>query len=82
MLDRGDLIVAIEVPGSIEGRASHYLKIRDRHFALVSAAAAVATTARRIASMRLAMGGTAHKPWQLTTAETATGRIAGQRRRA
>jgi xanthine dehydrogenase YagS FAD-binding subunit len=30
VLDRGDLIVAIEVPASVEARASHYLKIRDR----------------------------------------------------
>src|SRR5438876_1920416 len=39
VLDRGDLIVAIEVPDRIEGRASHYLKLRDREsyeFALVS----------------------------------------------
>ncbi len=74
VLDRGELIVAIEVPGQIEGRASHYLKIRDRQsyeFALVSAAAAVATNGRRIASARLAMGGVAHKPWRLTAAETA-----------
>src|SRR5690242_12902458 len=45
VLGRGDLIVAVEVPASPEGRASHYLKVRDRQsyeFALVSAAAAVA----------------------------------------
>jgi xanthine dehydrogenase YagS FAD-binding subunit len=72
-LDRGDLIVAIEVPESVEARASHYLKVRDREsyeFALVSAAAAVAAEGRRIRSVRLAMGGVAHKPWRLTTAET------------
>ncbi len=27
---RGDLIVSIEVPACAEGRASHYLKVRDR----------------------------------------------------
>ena len=73
VLERGDLIVAVEVPARIEGRASHYLKIRDRQsyeFALVSAAAAVAINGRRIASARLAMGGVAHKPWRLTAAET------------
>ena len=60
VLDRGDLIVAIEVPASVEARASHYLKVRDRasyEFALVSAAAAVATDGGRISSARLAMGG-------------------------
>src|SRR5438477_342057 len=74
VLDRGDLIVAIEVPDRIEGRASHYLKVRDREsyeFALVSAAAAVATNGSRIGSVRLAMGGVAHKPWRLTAAESA-----------
>jgi xanthine dehydrogenase YagS FAD-binding subunit len=73
VLDRGDLIVAIEVPATVEARASHYLKVRDRasyEFALVSAAAGVATDGRRIRSARLAMGGIAHKPWRLTAAES------------
>jgi xanthine dehydrogenase YagS FAD-binding subunit len=73
-LERGDLIVAIEVPASVEARASHYLKVRDRQsyeFALVSAAAAVATEGRRIRSARLALGGVAHKPWRLAAGETA-----------
>ena len=74
VVERGDLIVAIEVPARAEGRASYYLKVRDRQsyeFALVSAAAAVATDGRRIRSARLALGGVAHKPWRLTVAETA-----------
>jgi xanthine dehydrogenase YagS FAD-binding subunit len=74
VLNRGDLIVAIEVPARVEGRASHYLKVRDREsyeFALVSAAAAVAIDGGRIRSARLAMGGVAHKPWRLRTAEAA-----------
>src|SRR6201997_1923412 len=74
LLERGHLIVAIEVPARPEGRASHYLKVRDRHsyeFALVSAAAAVATNDRRIRSARLVLGGVAHKPGRLTAAETA-----------
>src|ERR671918_227882 len=73
-LGRGDLIVSIEVPACPEGRASHYLKVRDRQsyeFALVSAAAAIATDGRRIRSARLAMGGVAHKPWRLVAAEAA-----------
>jgi len=74
-LDRGDLIIAIEVPARVEGRASHYLKLRDRQsyeFALVSAAAAVTVDGRRrIRTARLAMGGVAHKPWRLTAAEAA-----------
>ena len=73
-LGRGDLIVAIEVPASVEARVSHYLKVRDRQsyeFALVSVAAAIAVDGGRIRSARLAMGGVAHKPWRLTAAETA-----------
>ena len=74
VLERGDLIIAVEVPARPEGRGSHYLKVRDRQsyeFALVSVAAAVATDGRRIRSVRLAVGGVAHKPWRLTAAETA-----------
>jgi xanthine dehydrogenase YagS FAD-binding subunit len=73
-LELGDLILAIEVPARAEGRASHYLKVRDRQsyeFALVSVAAAVAADGGRLRSARLAMGGVAHKPWRLTAAETA-----------
>src|SRR2546428_2936069 len=74
VLGRGDLIVSIEVPACAEGRASHYLKVRDRQsyeFALVSAAAAVEVDDGRIPSGRLAPGGVAHKPWRLRAAETA-----------
>src|SRR5437899_2032721 len=74
VLDRGELIVAVEVPARIEGRSSYYLKVRDRQsyeFALVSVAVGVASSARRITSVRLAMGGVAHKPWRLTVAESA-----------
>jgi xanthine dehydrogenase YagS FAD-binding subunit len=74
VLERGDLIVAIEVPARPEGRASHYLKVRDRQsyeFALVSAAAAVVADSGRLRSARLALGGVAHKPWRLAAAEMA-----------
>jgi xanthine dehydrogenase YagS FAD-binding subunit len=74
VLERGDLIVAVEVPARAEGRASHYLKVRDRQsyeFALVSAAAAIAADGRLIRSVRLALGGVAHKPWRLSEAEAA-----------
>src|SRR6201988_1970538 len=74
VLDRGDLIVAIEVPARSEGRASHYFKLRDRQsyeFALVSAAVGVAVDGRRIDRARIAMGGVAHKPWRLREAEAA-----------
>ena len=74
VLERGDLIVAIDVPARPEARTSHYLKVRDRQsyeFALVSVAVAVAADRGRIGSVRLALGGVAHKPWRLSEAETA-----------
>jgi xanthine dehydrogenase YagS FAD-binding subunit len=74
VLDRGDLIVGIDVPAAADGRASHYLKVRDRQsyeFALVSVAACVSMDGARIGSVRLAMGGVAHKPWRLSSTEVA-----------
>jgi xanthine dehydrogenase YagS FAD-binding subunit len=71
-LRRGELIVAIDIPASSEGRASHYSKVRDRQsyeFAVVSVAAAVTLHGGQIRSVRLAMGGIAHRPWRLTAAE-------------
>jgi xanthine dehydrogenase YagS FAD-binding subunit len=79
VLERGELIIAIEVPARPEGRASHYLKVRDRQsyeFALVSVAAAVAMDGARIRSARLALGGVAHKPWRLPATERALAGIA------
>jgi xanthine dehydrogenase YagS FAD-binding subunit len=73
-LRRGELIVAIDIPAGSDGRASHYLKVRDRQsyeFAVVSVAATLALDGRQIRSVRLAMGGVAHKPWRLTAAERA-----------
>jgi xanthine dehydrogenase YagS FAD-binding subunit len=72
VLDRGNLIKAVEVPPNPEARASHYLKVRDRasyEFALVSAAVAVVMDGECIRSARIAMGGIAHKPWRLPAAE-------------
>lgn len=74
VLDRGDLIVAVDIAARPEARASHYLKVRDRQsyeFALVSAAVGITIDSGRIGSARLALGGVAHKPWRLAEAETA-----------
>jgi xanthine dehydrogenase YagS FAD-binding subunit len=73
VLERGNMIIAVDVAARPEARASHYLKVRDRQsyeFALVSAAAGVVTDGRRIESARLALGGVAHKPWRLKAAES------------
>jgi xanthine dehydrogenase YagS FAD-binding subunit len=72
-LQKGELITAVEVPVNAElARHSLYSKIRDRAsyaFALVSVAAAMELKGKTISNIRLAMGGVAHKPWRLTTAE-------------
>jgi xanthine dehydrogenase YagS FAD-binding subunit len=72
-LQRGELITAIEVPDNeAYSQHIHYLKIRDRAsyaFALVSVAAALDLNGTTINNARLAMGGVAHKPWRLATAE-------------
>ncbi len=45
--------------------------MKSYEFALVSAAAAVSLDGRRVRSVRLALGGVAHKPWRLTATEAA-----------
>lgn len=70
----GELIVAIDVPGSAWARHSHYLKIRDRasfEFAVVSAAVALDVADGRIRMARVAAGGVGTKPWRLRACEAA-----------
>lgn len=72
VLERGELIVALEIPENDYKEHVHYLKVRDRTsyaFALVSVAAAVDMQGNTIKDVRLGMGGVAHKPWRLTEAE-------------
>ena len=72
-LQRGELITGVEVPlNAAFVKHSLYTKIRDRAsyaFALVSVAAALDMKGKIIQNARLAMGGVAHKPWRLNTAE-------------
>lgn len=72
VLERGELITAIDIPDNKFADHVHYLKVRDRSsyaFALVSVAAAVELDGDTIRDLRLAMGGVAHKPWRLKEAE-------------
>jgi xanthine dehydrogenase YagS FAD-binding subunit len=74
-LQKDELITSVDLPASAMPFNKHvyYLKIRDRTsyaFALVSAASALHIENNIIIGARLAMGGVAHKPWRLTTAET------------
>jgi xanthine dehydrogenase YagS FAD-binding subunit len=74
VLERGELITAVELPNTAFLRRSHYLKVRDRaafEFALVSVAAAVEVRGGKISAARLALGGVATKPWRAYQAESA-----------
>jgi xanthine dehydrogenase YagS FAD-binding subunit len=67
VLERGELIVAIDVPKTGFSSQSHYLKIRDRAsyaFALASVAAVLEIVDGRICTARVALGGVATKPWR------------------
>jgi xanthine dehydrogenase YagS FAD-binding subunit len=74
VLEPGDLIIAVRLPGEAARFAAHarYLKVRDRTsyaFALVSVAAALRLENDRIVEARLALGGVASKPWRARAAE-------------
>ncbi|NIZ93758.1 FAD binding domain-containing protein [Kineococcus rubinsiae] len=72
VLEHGDLITHVEVPAYPAARNSAYRKVRDRAsyaFALVSVAAVLEVTDGRVADVRLAFGGVAHRPWRALAAE-------------
>ena len=72
-LQKGELILRLEIPINNLNKNFHYLKVRDRSsyaFALISVAAALQVDNGIISNVRLAMGGVAHKPWRLTASES------------
>ncbi len=71
-LMNGELITSIEIPKNNFANKSYYLKVRDRAsyaFALISVAAALEMDGNKIKSVRVAMGGVAHKPWRANETE-------------
>jgi xanthine dehydrogenase YagS FAD-binding subunit len=69
----GELITCIELPPTGRMR-SRYVKARERasfSFALVSVAAALVEDPDAGATVRVALGGVAHKPWRARRAEQA-----------
>ena len=71
-LDRGELIVAIEIPEIEVAAGSRYSKFRDRQsyeFALISVFAAIEVKNGRVEAVRLAFGGVGTKPWRARRAE-------------
>ncbi|NYH77844.1 xanthine dehydrogenase YagS FAD-binding subunit [Actinopolyspora biskrensis] len=72
VLERGELITAVDLPPLPEGTYTAYRKVRERAsyaFALVSVAAVLRVANGVIDDVRLAFGGLAHKPWRAGTAE-------------
>lgn len=71
-LEPHEIIVRIRVPTTPLGRASTYLKIRDREsyaFALASAAVALEMDGEVVRDARVALGGLATRPWRARAAE-------------
>ncbi|GAB3540216.1 xanthine dehydrogenase family protein subunit M [Pontibacter brevis] len=71
-LETDEIITAIDLP--VKGFPDHYtyLKLRDRAsyaFALVSVAAALGLEGDTVKEARIALGGVAHKPWRVPSAE-------------
>jgi xanthine dehydrogenase YagS FAD-binding subunit len=74
----GELVTAVELPPLPFAQHSTYRKVRDRAsyaFALVSVAAAMELDGGIVKSVRLALGGVAHKPWRALKLE---GSLKGQ----
>jgi len=74
VLEPGELIVALRLPGEARAFSAHarYLKVRERTsfaFAVVSAAAGLRIEHGTIRDARLALGGVAAKPWRARAAE-------------
>ncbi len=72
VLEKGDLITAVELPPMPFAKRSHYLKVRDRssyEFALASAAVALDVQTGVIRDARIALGGVGTKPWRSIEAE-------------
>jgi xanthine dehydrogenase YagS FAD-binding subunit len=74
ILERDELIVAVELPALAFAERSAYRKVRERasfSFALVSVAAALDVRDGTVRDVRIAFGGLAHKPWRAYGAEDA-----------
>jgi len=78
-LERGELIVSVDLPPAAFARHYRYLKVRERAsfaFALVSVAVGLDLANGSVRDARIALGGVAHKPW---IAERAAAQLVGQR---
>ena len=72
VLDEGELILAVALPANPRAAHSAYAKAPPAGgFALASAAVALEVEAGQVASLRVVLGGLAHKPWRSVEAEAA-----------
>ena len=74
VLQRGELIEALELTASAHAANATYLKVRERasyEFALVSVAAALDVQTGTIAAARIGLGGVAPVPWRARNVESA-----------
>jgi xanthine dehydrogenase YagS FAD-binding subunit len=90
ILEPGDLLTAIRIPGTWAGAEFYFEKIRDRNvwdFPLMNVASAMTVSGGRIERIRVAVNGAAARPLRLTTIEkavsgkprnSATGQMAGE----
>jgi len=71
-LAQGEMVTAIDLPANDFTTNYTYLKLRDRlsyAFALVSVAVGLTMDGDRVSKARIALGGVAHKPWRVPSAE-------------
>ena len=71
-LERGEIVTAIDLPDEDFSEHYTYLKLRDRQsyaFALVSVAVVMQLESGLVREARIALGGVAHKPWRMSSAE-------------
>ena len=72
VLERGEMIIARDVPATPFAASSRYVKVRDRAsyaFALASVAVALELDRSTIRAARVGLGGVATKPWRSLEAE-------------
>lgn len=90
ILEPGDLLTAIRIPGTWAGAEFYFEKIRDRNvwdFPLMNVASAMTVSGGRIDRIRVAVNGAAARPLRLSSVEkavsgkprnSATGQMAGE----
>ncbi|MCC7179998.1 MAG: xanthine dehydrogenase family protein subunit M [Acidobacteria bacterium] len=72
MLQPGDLLTAVRIPGTWSGKQFYFEKVRDRQvwdFALVNVASAISASGNTISDARLVVNGVSARPYRLEAVE-------------